>query len=246
MFEQWKEKEIAAVREQYGKVRLFTCAITAFMGLSALGSLVMLLDGGGAVELVAMAFQLAIMAAAWFMGDYKRRFIKPMLASVEEVLLTQGEREEFARQMGQAVRLDCPPTSPQVKPCPLWMGADYAYYRCPGKSRIWKNRGIRRIKLAKESYIAGRSHTRVCYRLSLFAEEEKPAWNGCFRTEEEAYRALETVRVHLPSNPEVDDQVACGKTEEGRREAYSTGLRDILMAALLVAVLYVVFRLISK
>ena len=243
MFEQWKEKEIAAVKEQYRMVRLFTYAIMAFMGLSALGSVVMLLDGGGAMELVVLAFQLAILATAWVMGDYKRRFIRPLLRSVEEVLPTQGEREEFARQMGRAPVLDSPPTSPQVKSCPLWLGEDYAYYRRPGKSRVWKNRDIRRAKLAKESYIAGRNRTRACYGLYLFTEEEKPVWSGCFLTEEEAYRALELLRSRLPSHLELDDQVVYGKTGEGRREERMSGLRDFLTAALLVGGLYLLYRL---
>lgn len=242
MFEQWKEKEIAAIREQYGKTRLFTYAIAAFMGLSALGSVVMLLDGGGAIGLVALAFQLAIMAAAWLIGDYKGQLIRPLLASVEEVLLTQGEREEFARQMAGAAELTCQP-GPQVRACPLWMGPDYSYYRRPGKSRVWKNREIRSARLAKESYTVGRGHLRACYSLCLFMEEEKPVWKGCFPTEEEAYRVLERLRTCLPANLELDDRVAYGKTEEGRKEERSAGLRDLILAALMVGALILIYKL---
>lgn len=241
MFEQWKERELAAIREQYGKIRIFTYAIAAFMGLSALGSVVMLLDGGGAVQGVALLFQLAILAAAWAMGDYKRRLIRPLLASVEETLPTQGEREEFARQMEGAVEVVCQP-GPQVKACPLWMGADHSYYRRPGKSRVWKNRSIRRAKLARESYTVGRGHVRTCYGLYLFGEGEKPVWNGCFRSEEEAYGTLETMRPHLPANLEVDDRIAYGKTEEGRKANRRAELIQILLAALLVAALVVIVK----
>lgn len=242
MFEQWRERELAAIREQYGKVRLFTYAIIAFMGLSALGSVVMLLDGGGAVQGVALLFQLAILAAAWAMGDYKRRFIKPLLSSVEETLPTQGEREEFARQMEGAVEVVCQP-GPQVKACPLWMGADHSYYRRPGKSRVWKNRSIRRAKLARESYTVGRGHVRTCYGLYLFGEGEKPVWNGCFRSEEEAYGTLETMRSRLPADLEVDDQIAYVKTEEGRKANRRAELIQILLAALLVAALVVIVKI---
>lgn len=241
VFEQWRERELAAIREQYGKARLFTYAIAAFMGLSALGSVVMLLDGGGAAQGVALLFQLAILAAAWALGDYKRRFIKPLLASVEEVLPTQGEREEFARQMEGALRVVCPP-GPQVKACPLWMGADYSYYRRPGKSRVWKNRDIRRARLARESYTVGRGHVRTCYGLYLFEEGERSVWNGCFRTEEEAYGTLETMRGHLPANLEVDDRIAYGKTEEGRRADRRSELIQLIVMALVIAVLVLIVK----
>lgn len=234
MFEQWKEKEIAAIKGQYGKIRLFTYAIVAFMGLSALGSVVMLLDGGGAVQVVAVLFQIAILAAAWAMGDYKRQYIGPLLSAVEEALPTQGEREEFARQMEEAVEILCPP-GPQVKPCPLWVGTDYAYYRRARKSRIWKNRSIQRAKIARESYTVGRGHVRSYYGLYLFTLEEKPIWNSCFHTEEEAYRVLKALRSHLPANLELDDQIAYGKTEEGRKANRRSELIQILLAALLVA-----------
>ena len=242
MVEQWKEQEFSAIKVQYGKVRLFTCAIAAYMVLSALGSVVMLLDGGGAVQVLALVFQLAIAAFVWTLGNYKKRFVKPLLDSVEEVLPTQGEREEFARQMGQAVELSCPP-GPQVKTCPLWAGEDYSYYRCPRKSRVWKNREIRRAKLAKETYTVGRGHVRSCYGLYLFAQEEKPVWNGCFRTEEEAYRVLELLRTKLPSNLEIDDQIAYGKTEEGRKANRRSELIQMVVAFLLVAVLVVLVKL---
>lgn len=243
MFEQWKEKEIAAIKEQYGKIRLFTYAIMAFMGLNMLATVVMPLDGGWTAGVVAIVFQLAIMAAAWTMGDYKGRFIKPLLASVEEVLPTQGEREEFARQMEGATEVVCQPRM-QVKPCPLWIGTDYAYYRCPRKSRVLKNRDLRRARLVGGSYTVGRGHVRAFYGLYLFTQEEKLAWNGCFRTEEEAYRILETLRPYLPANLKVDDQIAYGKTEEGRKANRRSELIQILLAAVIVAVLAVIARMI--
>lgn len=245
MFEQWKEKELAAVKEQYGKLRMFTYAIMAFMGFSALGSVVMLLDGGGAIELVALAFQFVILAASWGMGDYKGRFIKPMLASVEEVLPTQGEREAFAREMMEAEELQCPVTA-QGRSYPLFLGREYLYFRRPGKSRVVKSGSLRRIKLTDETYTVGRGHVRSCRGVYLYQEEDKPVWSGVFRTEEEAYRAMESIRGRISASLELDDRIAYGKTEEGRREARGAGLRDILMTALLVAAMYVLYRLVSK
>lgn len=242
MFEQWKEQELAEIKERFGKARLLTIGLMALVGFNMLGSVVMLLDGGGAMEAVVIFVQVVIMALIWKMGDYKSRFIKPLLASVEEVLPSQGEREEFARQMGQATEIACPP-GPQVKPCPLWMGADYAYFRRPGKSRVWKNRNIRRARLTKESYTVGRGHVRSCYSLYLFAEEEKPLWNGCFRTEEEAYRVLGLLQANLPAGLELDDQIAYGKTEEGRKANRRSELLQLILAALLVAALVVIVKM---
>ena len=245
MFEQWKEKELADIKGQYGKVRLFTYAIVAFMGLSALGSVVMLLDGGGAMELVALAFQLAILAAAWVMGDYKRRFIKPMLSSVEETLPTQGEREAFAREMEEAEELQCPVTA-QSRSYPLFLGREYLYFRRPGKSRVVKSRSLRRIKLTDETYTVGRGHVRSCCGVYLYQEEDRPVWGGVFRTEEEAYRVQKSIQSRLSASLELEDQIAYGKTEEGRKEARSAGLRDFLLSALLVAAMYLFYRLVSK
>ena len=242
MFEQWKEGELASIKSEFGKVRLFTGAIAAFMVLSALGSVVMLLDGGGAAQILALVFQLAIAAFAWTMGDYKKRFVKPLLVSVEEVLPTQGEREEFARQMDKAVQILYQP-NPQVKACPLWMGPDYAYFRCPRRSRIWKNRDLRRAKMAQETYTVGRGHVRSCCSLSLFTSEEKPIWKGYFRGEGEVYPAWELLRPNLPSNLELDDQIAYGKTEEGRKASRKEALVQFLLAALLVGAMILLVKL---
>ena len=90
----------------------------------------------------------------------------------------------------------------------------------------------------------GRGHVRAFYGPYLFTQEEKLAWNGCFRTEEEAYRILETLRPYLPANLKVDDQIAYGKTEEGRKANRRSELIQILLAAVIVAVLAVIARMI--
>ena len=52
MFEQWKEQELAEIKERFGKARLLTIGLMALVGFNMLGSVVMLLDGGGAMEAV--------------------------------------------------------------------------------------------------------------------------------------------------------------------------------------------------
>ena len=49
MFEQWKEQELAEIKERFGKARLLTIGLMALVGFNMLGSVVMLLDGGGAI-----------------------------------------------------------------------------------------------------------------------------------------------------------------------------------------------------
>lgn len=242
MFEQWKEKELADIKARFGKVRMLTLGLMALVGVNLLGSVVMLLDGGGAMEVMAILVQGGIMALIGKMGDYKSRFIKPLLASVEEDLPTQGEREEFARHMETAVELAYSP-APQVKPCTLWLGEGYLYFRQPGKSRILKNRAIRRATLEKDTYTMGRSRVRTCYDLALYGEEEKPVWKASYRSEEEAYQMLERLKLKLPANLAVEDGIAYSKTPEGRKAEGKELAKAMALAAVLVAFLMVVLKL---
>ena len=242
MFEQWKEQELSAIKAQYGKAQLITIAVMVWMGFSVLTQLWMLLDGGGAMALVLTVFELGIMLLAWKLGDYKGRFVKPLLASVEETLPTQGEREAFAREMGEALELPCPAAA-QGRAYSLFLGREYLYFRRPGKSRVLKSRTIRRMRLARETYTVGRGHLRTCYGVYLYQEGDKPVWSGVFPRETDAYKAAGNIEERLPSALEKEDGIAYGKTEEGRREERQAGLRDILMAALLVGALYLLYRL---
>ena len=54
MFEQWKEQELAEIKERFGKARLLTIGLMALVGFNMLGGVVMLLDGGGAMEAVVL------------------------------------------------------------------------------------------------------------------------------------------------------------------------------------------------
>ncbi len=245
MFEQWKEQELAEIKERFGKARLLTIGLMALVGFNMLGGVVMLLDGGGAMEAVVIFVQVVIMALIWKMGDYKSRFIKPLLASVEEVLPSQGEREEFARQMGTAAKLPYSP-APQVKPCTLWLGEGYLYFRQPGKSRVVRNRDIRRATLAKNTYTVGRSHMRTCYDLALYTEGEKPVWKASFLNERAAYEMLERLKFKLPANLAVEDGIAYSKTPEGRKAEGKELAKAMALAVVLVAVLMVVLRLLRR
>lgn len=244
MFEQWKEKELAAIKKEYGTARAVTIAVMAWMGLSVLTQVWMLLDGGGAFQLVLMAVEAAVMVFAWKLGDYKGRFVKPLLASIGENLPAPAEREAFAQEMADALELRCPATA-QGRKYPLFLGREYLYFRRPGKSKVLKSRSIRRMKLSKETYTVGRGHVRTCYGVYLYQEEDKPVWSGVFLREEEAYEAAGQIEERIPSVVEKEDGIAYGKTEEGRREERNASLRDFILAALVVGAMVLIVKLIK-
>lgn len=241
MFEQWKEQELAQIKEQYGKARIITLAVVVLMALNLPMELGMLLDGGGGFGAVSLAVTLGIMALAWRLGDYKSRFVKPLLAAVEESLPTQGERERFAQQMGAATQIPYSP-APQTKPGLMLLGEDYCYFRQPRRVRILKNRELRRAELTRGTYTVGRGHIRICYDLSLFGEEEKPLWRASYPAEEEAYQTLELLRGKLPANLRVEDGIAYGKTEEGRKKARRSEGLQILLCIAIVVVLVIIAK----
>lgn len=242
MFEQWKEKELAAIKKEYGAARIITLVAMVWLGFSVLTQLWMLLDGGGLVTAVVMVVELGIAAAVWKLGDYRGRIVKPMLSSAEETLTTQAEREAFAQEMEDALELKCPAAA-QGKSYPLFLGREYLYFRRPGKSRILKSRSVRRMKLTQETYTVGRGHVRTCYGVYLYQEGDKPVWSGKFPQEADAYQVSEQIEAHIPSVVEKEDGIAYGKTEEGKREARNASLRDLLLVALVVGVLILIFKL---
>lgn len=244
VFEQWKERELAAIKKEYGTARVMAIAVMAWMGLSMLTQLWILLDGGGAFQLVAVAVEAAVMVLAWKLGDYKGRFVKPLLASVEETLPAPAEREAFAREMEEAVELQCPAAA-QGRKHALFLGREYFYFRRPGKSKVLKSRSIRRMKLSKETYTVGRGHVRTCYGVYLYQEEDQPVWNGVFLREEDVYKTAERIEERIPSVVEKEDGIAYGKTEEGRREARNASLRDLILAAMVVGAMIFLLKLIK-
>lgn len=244
MFEQWKAKELSAIKAEYGKARSITIAVMVWMGLSMLVQVWMLLDGGGAFQLAAMAVTAAIMVLVWKLGDYKGRFVKPLLVSLDETLPAPAEREAFAQEMEDALELQCPAVA-QGRRYSLFMGREYFYFRRPGKSKVLKSRSIRRMKLSKETYTVGRGHVRTCYAVYLYQEGDKPAWNGVFLREEDAYEIAEQIETRIPSVVEREDGIAYGKTEEGRREERNANLRDLVLITLVIGAMILILKLIK-
>ncbi len=216
MFDSWLEQEKAVIRSRFGKVRILCVLIAVLMVPPILMQVIFLLDGDGVMTLIPIAFFVFVMCFALSMGNYKKRFIKPLLASVRQELTTREAQEEFARQMQEQAGCISYQPLPQVKACEIMVAKEYCYMRQPGKSRIIQNRQLRRAVLTKEQYTVGRGHIRWCYALALYAADEKPVWKGYFMEQEKAAQAFQLFQKVLPPEALVQDEIS--DPQKGPRE----------------------------
>lgn len=246
IFQKWLEQEKARIREEGRTIRVISIFLAVLTLPLMLTMLTLLLDGGGITNAVALIFMIAVGIAILSLGSYKRRLIKPLLESVRKELQTDTQRQEFARQMNERPIMIAYAPVPQGKACEMIVAADYCYYRQPYKSRIIKNREIKKAVLEQESYIVGRGHWRLCYGLKLFTleDEKTPVWTAYFKTEEELYAAFAGFQKALPAEVAVCDNIAYGNTDEGRKKRRRKELVDIIKVFVMVAILYVIYRLI--
>ena len=250
MFETWLEQEERTAKEKCRMARIVRILYIVLMIPIALTQLFLLLDGPGDFYIVSIGFLIFIIVAGWFvfsLGSYKKAFINPLLASVERELPTDAEKQEFARQMQSNPAHIVYAPNPQWKTCDMLVTADYCYCRQPRKSRIIRNREIRKVLLAPDDYTVGRGHMRQCYRLDVFIadNEEKPAWRAYFLREDELYAASTKLQEGLPTEAVIQDDVVYGKTEEGRKEARKKALIQALIAFAFVAVMIALAKLIQ-
>lgn len=235
MLEQWLQQEKAFIKSRFINVRIF-CVFTACLTVPViLIQLVLLLDGGGIGQIFAIIFLLFVFFFALSMGSYKKRFIKPLLTSIQQELLTEEARQEFAQQMQeQAVCISYQPL-PQTKSCDLMVADNYCYMRQPGKSRIIRNKEIRRAVLTQEDYNTGnRGHIRQCYALALYvADNEKPVWKGYFMDKEEVSQAFLRFKAILPPDADIQNYVA--NLEKVPRKAWWKTLLEWTLCILFLA-----------
>lgn len=245
MFENWLEQEKARIREEGRMFRITSIFLAALTIPFIFTMLTMLLDGGGITNAVALIFMLAVAVAILFLGSYKRRLVKPLLESVRRELPTDAQRQEFAGQMKEHPIVIAYAPVPQGKVCEMAAAGDYCYYRQPYKSRIIKNKDIKKVVLEQDSYVVGRGHWRVCYVLKFFAleDEKKPVWTAYFKTEKELYDVFSGFQKMLPAEVSVCDNIAYGNTEEGRKKRRRKELLDIVKVFVMVAIMYVIYRL---
>ncbi len=244
MFESWMEQEKSLIKEKSKVFRVMSVILVVFMIPLILSMLVSLLDGGGIMTAVVMIVQIGCLVAAVFSLSYKRRLIKPLLASVEKDLPTDTERQEFARQMQSAMLISYAPV-PQGQLCEMQAGTDYCYFRQPFKSRIIRNRDIKKAVLEQYRYFVGRGHVRYSYVLKIFlAENEKaPVFRAYFPTEDELYAIFSRLRGVLPEETAICDNVAYGKTEEGEKENRKKALIELIKVIVMLAILIALAKL---
>lgn len=84
MFETWLKQEKETIRERFGKSRIWCIFLALLMLPLALLNLIMLLDGGGVLQFGAFLFMIVVALLILFLGNYKRRLIKPLMASVKK------------------------------------------------------------------------------------------------------------------------------------------------------------------
>lgn len=207
MFESWLEQEKETIKELFGKSRMFCILFTVLLIPLIILNMIMLLDGGGALQLCTVFFLVFIMCVILSMGNYKRRFVKPLMDSVKRELSSEEERQEFAQQMSTAVRITYQPL-PQVKECEMMAAQLYCYMRQPKKSRIFRTGSISRAVLTREA-VDMRSFRRF-YTISLYTadQEKKPVWKGWFASAEELYQAYAHLKLLLPPQTLIQDNAA--------------------------------------
>lgn len=241
MFESWLEQEKATIKSRFGNARIFCILLAILMIPFALMQLVMLLDGGGIGSLCALVFSIFVIVFALSMGNYKNRLMKPLLASIQQELPSEEERQKFAGQMlGQAFSISYQPL-PQTKSCDILAAPDYCYMRQPRKARILHNNQIRKALLTQEDYNTGyRGHVRFCYALALYtADNESPVWKGYFMSKEEADQAFLRFKAILPPETIIQDQAA--NPEKGPHKPWwKTLLEWTLYILFLAAMIFLV------
>lgn len=242
MFDSWLEQEKANIRSQFGKVRVLSIFFALLMVPIVLLNLILLLDGGGVIDFVVVIFSVCVFIFTLSMVNYNKRFLKPLLASIEKELPSEEARQEFARQMTTYAFCISYQPLPRIKSCDIMVSESYCYMRQPKKSRIIRNSEIRRAVLTQENDSTGtiyHLHSRRTYALALYTadNEQKPAWKGYFTGDGELYRAFAGFEPILPQEAVIQDNVAAGKIEDGRKASLWMNL---------LAVLFVLFILILE
>lgn len=217
MFESWLEQEKAGMKTGYRTVRIVSAVVALLAGPYMLFSLLVILResvvgicAGVAVSLLFTGFVLSL-------GDYKRRFLKPLMAAIQQELPSGEAREEFARQMlTEAVHISCRP-KPGIKYAygGITAGKSYCYVRQP-RVCIFRTIDICRAELIQEDSAPGsigRLHVSLSYALALYTAEnaQEPVWKGYFPDEGELYQVFARFRPLLPREAVIQDEIAAGE-----------------------------------
>lgn len=216
MFESWLEQEKASMKAGFRRMRILCLILALFAGPYLLFGLLITLWESWVGRAAAVIASLLFVVFLLSLGDYKRRFLKPLMASVQKELPTEEARQEFGRQMLTEVEKVSFQPEPRAKYGNIIMVArDYCYVRYPGV-QIIVNSEIRGVELTQEDDKAGsigRLHIDLTYVLALYTaeNEQEPVWKGYFSGEEELYQAFAHFRPLLPQETVIQDEVAAGE-----------------------------------
>ena len=241
MFDTWLKQEQAAIQSRFEKVRVLCILVTVFLVMSILTQVIFFLDGGGVKDLIPIIFYVIGIVFALSVSNYKKRFIKPFLASVRQELTTEEMQEAFVWQMKEEAKCIIYQPLPGIKECELMAAADYCYMRQPRKCRIIQNCQLRRLVLSKEEYMVGRGHMRWCHGLALYASDtDNPVWKGYFMRQEEAEQAFRFLQNILPPEAVVQDELS--NPPKGSEKPLWKELLDLWPAVVLIALMYGLYR----
>lgn len=217
MFESWLEQEKASLKAGFRWMRIVYIVIALVVGPYVLLSLIAMLGGSKVGMLAAVIVFLFLIIFMFSLFDYKRRFLNPFMAFIQQKLPTEEVRQEFGRQMlTEAVHISWrPQPRSKYKSGSIFVAKNYCYVRLP-KVGIIKNSEIRRAELFQEDYAAGsigRIRPSLTYGLALYTaeNEQKPVWTGYFTGEGELYQAFAHFRPLLPQETVIQDEVAAGE-----------------------------------
>lgn len=199
LFEQWFRSEDELLKNKQRSSVIVVRILSVLLFISLIRMLILLMDGGGIFEAAVCLFLLLIIYFSWWLTDYRKQFIRPLLNSVSKQLLTSADKEAFARQFLESGADEIIYTAqPQAFKSAAFVAEDYSYIRQFRKSRIIKNKEISRAILKKESYTVGlHSHYRSCFAIELYANSNPvPIWRGYFHSQEEVYDALGIYKKH--------------------------------------------------
>lgn len=193
LFERWFRSEEDLLKNKQRSSVIVVRILSVLLFLSLIGMLILLMDGGGIFEAAVCLFLLLIIYLSWWLTDYRKQFIRPLLNSVSKQLLAPADKESFARQFLESGADEIIYTAqPQAFKSAALVAEDYSYIRQFRKCRIIKNEEISRAILKKESYTVGlHPHFRSCFAIELYANNNPvPIWCGYFHSQEELYYAL--------------------------------------------------------
>lgn len=221
MFESWLEQEKASVKAGFRRVRIMNIVIILLLGPYMLFTIIATFGGSKMGVLAAVIVLLFFIFSMLFLSDYKKRFLKPLMALIQQELPTEAARQEFGGQMlTEVVQIFWQPQPrTKYKSGSIFVAKSYCYVRLP-KVGIIKNCEIRRAELFQEDYAAGsigRLRPSLAYGLALYTveNEQKPVWKGYFTSEGELYQAFAHFRPLLPQETVIQDEVAAGEIRIG-------------------------------